>query len=83
MTDRLISPQKRRLYPNAKTGTGFSGAGVLAMRQREGLEVGQLDQVTWNALVKLGWVVYDGPAKTDEYGYIVPNTMTPPPTEVP
>jgi len=74
-----MSPQQKRIYPNAMTGTGLSGAGLLVASQREGLEPGQSDQTTWNALVQLGWIPYNGPAKTDERGYVIPSTMPPPP----
>lgn len=71
---RLLSPMRRRLYPNARTGTGISTAGNVVQSQREGLKPGQADDVTWNTLAKMGWVEYTGPAQTDERGYIIPGT---------
>lgn len=71
---RLLSPQRKRIYPNQQTGTHMSGAGKIARKQREGLAPGQPDMVTWEALLKLGWTEYRGPATTDERGYIVPGS---------
>lgn len=73
---RLISPQGRRIYPNATTGTGLSGtglsgAGPLVLAQREGLKPGEADEPTCNSLLKLGWQPYDGPAVTNDRGYII------------
>jgi hypothetical protein len=71
---RLLSPEKRRLYPNARTGTGIQTVGPVTREQRRGLQPGQADDVTWECLKKMGWVEYDGPATTDERGYIVPGS---------
>jgi len=62
---------RRRIYPNATTGTGLHGAGPIVLAQRRGIEPGESDTITWDALEKLGWSFYDGPAKTDERGYVV------------
>jgi len=71
---RLLSPNWRRLYPNATTGTGIKSAGPLVLQVRDGLVDGEADPRTWDALRKLGWVEYEGPAVTDERGYIVPDS---------
>lgn len=68
---RLLSPQRHRIYPNATTGTRQETAGSIAKKTREGYSEGQADPTTWDALKRLGWTDYDGPAKTDERGYIV------------
>lgn len=72
---RLISPQRKRIYPNPQTGAHVQTAGSLVTKEREGLAVGQPDSLTWEALKKLGWTEYRGPAQTDERGYIIPETM--------
>ncbi len=72
---RLLSPQRRRIYPNPQTGTCLHGPGPLVLKLREGLEPGQPDSMTWEALKKLGWTEYRGPAQTDERGYIITGTM--------
>jgi len=71
---RLLSPMRMRIYPNLTTGAGIRAAGSLVVRQREGYEPGEADPVTWSALKRAGWVEYDGPAQTDERGYIIPGT---------
>lgn len=71
---RLISPQRRRIYPNPQTGAHLHAAGSLVATQREGLAVGQPDAITWEALKRLGWTEYRGPSTTDERGYIIPGS---------
>ena len=71
---RLISPTFRRIYPNARTGTGMKTAGPLVREQRAGYEEGQADPVTIQCLIELDWKPYDGPALTDERGYIIRGT---------
>lgn len=44
------------------------------LRQRDGLPVGRADDITWDGLVKMGWIEYTGTAQTDELGYIIPGT---------
>lgn len=68
---RLISPNRTRLYPNARTGAGVEAAGPIVKARREGLAQGEGDMMTWEALLKCGWKPYDGPAETDPRGYIV------------
>lgn len=71
---RLLSPMKRRIYPNARTGAGMETGGSLVQKLRNGLKVGEGDATTRDALRRLGWVDYDGPGQTDERGYIIPGT---------
>lgn len=71
---RLLSPMKRRIYPNAKTGIRIATAGPAVKAQREGYREGESDPITWSALQRLGWTPYDGPAQTDENGYIIRGT---------
>lgn len=77
MTDlkpRLLSPNKLRLYPNARSGAGIDTAGELVKTWRAGLSVGEPDVPTWINLKQLGWTEYTGPARTDERGYIIAGT---------
>lgn len=74
MKTRLLSPNKQRIYPNARTGAGISRAGTTVKTLRDGLDEGTPDEVTWLGLKKLGWTEYEGPARTDERGYIIPGT---------
>lgn len=68
---RLLSPQRRRLYPNATTErTASNGRGVLTPF-RDGLVAGEPDLQTWGVLWLFGWRPYTGPAKTNDRGYIV------------
>jgi hypothetical protein len=71
---RLLSPMRRRLYPNARTGTGIDNAGSIIKDQRRHLGPGVPDSMTWEGLLKLGWTEYNGPAETDNLGYIVPGS---------
>ena len=71
---RLLSPLRKRIYPNAMTGTHIGSAGPIVKATRQGAEPGQPDSVTWDCLERLGWTVYTGPAETDERGYIIPGT---------
>lgn len=71
---RLLSPMRRRIYPNAKTGTAIEKAGPLVQALRANLQPGQPDMMTWMGLKKLGWTEYAGPGVTDERGYIVPGS---------
>jgi hypothetical protein len=73
-TPRLLSPHRRRLYPNGLTGAYISTAKGAVLTQREGLKPGEADTLTWEALVKSGWTPYDGPAKTDDRGWIIPGS---------
>lgn len=73
---RLLSPEKRRIYPNLRTGNflpkaSSEGAEHATVKQRAGLSVGQADDITWDGLVKCGWEPYEGDAATDERGFIV------------
>lgn len=74
---RLLSPERRRIYPNPRTGTGIEGAGPIVKQQRRELEPGQPDQITWQALLRLGWVVYDGPGQVNDRGFVIPGTLEP------
>lgn len=73
---RLLSPAQRRIYPNAKTGTGIAPAVIEmgdkhpTLRQRAGRKPGEPDDTTWDALVKLGWTQYRGDAQTDISGFV-------------
>jgi hypothetical protein len=77
MSTRLLSPMRKRIYPNARTGTYLQSAGEIVKMQRAGLNPGQADTITWNALIKLGWTIYDGAGQTDERGYVIPGTLEP------
>jgi len=68
---RLLSPRRRRIYPNALTGTHIAGAGKSVKSQRGGLAPGESDPTTWDALERAGWSVYMGPAQTDPQGFVV------------
>lgn len=76
-TIRLLSPERRRIYPNPKTGTYLPrppGPGSKfansTLDQREGLKPGQPDDITWDCLVKIGWTEYLGAAEVTDQGYI-------------
>ena len=72
---RLLSPERRRIYPNGRTGTRLpvqpehEGNNITLM-QRAGLNPGQPDDMTWDCLIMFGWVIYEGQAQTDEEGFI-------------
>lgn len=72
---RLLSPTKTRIYPNPSTGVeGNQEVGPVFAVQRGGLSRGQADAVTMAALLKLGWKQYEGPARTDDRGWVIPGT---------
>ena len=73
---RLLSPNRRRVYPNPKTGTLLPRAtgaesAHSTLVQREGLRPGQADDITWDCLVALGWTEYRGQAQPNPLGYII------------
>ena len=58
MAIRLISPNLRRIYPNA---TSSKGTGVA-------------DKAAISSLHDAGWEYYKGPGQTDARGWIIPGT---------
>lgn len=62
---RLLSPHRRRIYPNAQTGNG---------QKRDGIAPGVGDTLTAQVLMACGWKQYDGLARTDIRGWIIPDT---------
>lgn len=71
---RLISPMHARIYPNPLTGHFQSPVGSVFHHQRRGLKRGEADAITAQALMKMGWRLYSGPAVTDDRGWIVPGS---------
>lgn len=55
---RLLSPMKRRVYPNPSSSAG----------------TGAMDMTTWKTLIAAGWREYAGPATTDGRGWVKPGS---------
>lgn len=75
---RLLSPTKKRIYPNPSTGLnqGDSERSTNVVRRASMLnEPGEPDLMTVEALKKAGWTDYDGPGKTDKLGFVIPGTL--------
>lgn len=58
---RLLSPTHRRIYPNKRS-----------VRDSTGAIKDYADTVI--CLTQAGWVEYDGPAATDDLGYVIAGT---------
>lgn len=76
---RLLSPQRRRIYPNPQTDQAMiprlNPATVRGVPTPPYLSPAP-DARTWDALKRAGWTEYDGPAEVDAFGYIVPGSDT-------